>query len=124
MIDKDIQKFINDKRKWCILKLPPNCTDEKIDKYYQIGFRQFHCCNTIPVLTGGLSGKSLIPYSTTLITKIRKKYPDTIIIGGGGIKSNTEIEIYKKSGANHFSISTLCFSPYNFYLFYNNYINK
>jgi dihydroorotate dehydrogenase len=124
MIDEGIDKFLNNKRKWCIIKLSPNCDIKLVDNYYKQGFRQFHCCNTFPIEGGGLSGKFLIPYSTKLIKNIKEKYNDTVIIGGGGIKSKDEIDIYKKAGANHFSISTLCFNPYKFYLFYYNYIQK
>ena len=67
MIDEDINLFLNDKRKWCILKLSTTCEFVSIDKYYKMGFRQFHCSNTIPVKEGGLSGKSLIPYNKKLI---------------------------------------------------------
>ena len=76
MVEEDIQKFINEKRKWCILKLSPLCTEEKIDNFYQLGFRQFHCCNTLPTINGGLSGESLIPYSTKIIQTIKRKYTD------------------------------------------------
>ena len=124
MVEEDIQKFINKNRKWCILKLSPLCTEEKIDNFYKLGFRQFHCCNTLPTKNGGLSGESLIPYSTKIIKNIKKKYSDTIVIGGGGIKGDKEIQIYKDFGANHFSISTLFFHPYQFCLFYNNCIKK
>lgn len=72
MVDEDIQKFINSKRDWCIIKLSPECTDSKIDNYYKMGFRQFHCCNTLPTISGGLSGKSILPYSTNMIKKIKK----------------------------------------------------
>jgi dihydroorotate dehydrogenase len=59
----NIEGFLNNKRKWCIIKLSPMTTEKEIDEYYKKGFRQFHCCNTIPVKEGGLSGKSLIPYT-------------------------------------------------------------
>ena len=55
--------FLNNKRKWCIVKLSPTINREEIKNYYNLGFKQFHCCNTIPVKEGGLSGKSLIPYT-------------------------------------------------------------
>ena len=87
MINEGIEKFLNPRRKWCIIKLSPNTDMKLVDNYYRQGFRQFHCTNTFPTKNGGLSGQFLIPYSTKLITNIKNKYNDTIVIGGGGIKS-------------------------------------
>lgn len=122
MITEGIENFLNKKRTWCIIKLSPTTDMKLVDNYYKQGFRQFHCSNTYPTPTGGLSGKFLIPYSTTLINNIKSKYSDTTVIGGGGITSKEEIEIYKKAGADHFSVSTLFFNPYKFYKFYNSFI--
>lgn len=119
MITEGIENFLNKKRTWCIIKLSPTTDMKLVDNYYKQGFRQFHCSNTYPTPTGGLSGKFLIPYSTKLINNIKSKYSDTIVIGGGGITSKEEIEIYKKAGADHFSVSTLFFNPYKCYKFYH-----
>ena len=124
MITEGIENFLNKKRTWCIIKLSPTTDMKLVDNYYKQGFRQFHCSNTYPTPTGGLSGKFLIPYSTKLISNIKSKYSDTIVIGGGGITSKEEIEIYKKAGADHFSVSTLFFNPYKFYKFYNSFIRS
>ena len=124
MITEGIENFLNKKRTWCIIKLSPTTDMKLVDNYYKQGFRQFHCSNTYPTPTGGLSGKFLIPYSTKLISNIKSKYSDTIVIGGAGITSNEEIEIYKKAGADHFSVSTLFFNPYKFYKFYNSFIRS
>lgn len=124
MITEGIENFLNKKRTWCIIKLSPTTDMKLVDNYYKQGFRQFHCSNTYPTPTGGLSGKFLIPYSTTLINNIKSKYSDTTVIGGGGITSKEEIEIYKKAGADHFSVSTLFFNPYKFYKFYNSFIRS
>tara|TARA_B100000927_G_scaffold287324_1_gene280040 strand:+ start:1470 stop:2168 length:699 start_codon:yes stop_codon:yes gene_type:complete len=124
MITEGIENFLNKKRTWCIIKLSPTTDMKLVDNYYKQGFRQFHCSNTYPIPTGGLSGKFLIPYSTKLISNIKSKYSDTTVIGGGGITSKEEIEIYKKAGADHFSVSTLFFNPYKFYKFYNSFIRS
>lgn len=125
MVCDDLEKFINNKRKWCIIKLSPICDTQLIDNYYKLGFRQFHCSNTLPVTNGGLSGKSLIPYNKKLIGYINNKYKDTIIIGGGGITKWDDIQNYKKYGCNHFSFSTVVFCPYLFFNLYSNiYKNK
>ena len=124
MINNWLSLFLNEKRRWCIIKLSPKTDNNLIDSYYKQGFRQFHCSNTLPIKEGGLSGKSLIPYSVNLIQNIKNKYSDTIIIGGGGIRDVNDIITYNKAGAVHYSISTLFFNPCLSYLFYKNYINQ
>tara|TARA_B110000305_G_scaffold173709_1_gene192034 strand:+ start:5586 stop:6293 length:708 start_codon:yes stop_codon:yes gene_type:complete len=122
MISSNLSGFVNDKRRWCIIKISPKCSEKEIDNYYNMGFRQFHCCNTIPIERGGLSGSSLIPYTTSKIKYINEKYSDTEIIAGGGIKYYNDIIHYKSIGAKHFSISTLLFHPKLFATFcFNNY---
>jgi len=120
-INKGLQNFLNDKRKWCILKLSPITKFSDIDNYYKMGFRQFHCCNTIPIEEGGLSGKNIKPISIKMISYIKNKYNDSEIIAGGGIQNIEDIEDYKKAGADHFSVSSLCFNPFLFMKLYYNY---
>lgn len=121
-IEKGLEKFINEDRKWCIIKLAPLCEEKMIDKYYSMGFRQFHCSNTIPTDYGGLSGISIKPYSFKLINYIKSNYKDTEIIGGGGIQSIEDMNDYNKKGCNHYSISSVLFNPIkSFGLFYNYY---
>ena len=118
-ISNDIQCFLNPQREWCILKLSPIVTKNEIDNFYKNGWRQFHCSNTIPISEGGVSGKSIIPYTNKSINYISKTYPDTTIIAGGGITSLDDIINYKKNGANHYSISTILFNPIGFFKFIN-----
>lgn len=122
LIHEQLNTFLNHKRKWCIIKLSPLTEMELIDTYYKQGFRQFHCSNTLPVTNGGLSGPSLQKYTLPLIKSIRMKYPNTIIIGGGGIRHIEDIYKYKKAGADHFSISSLLFNPLSFISFYVQYL--
>ena len=121
MIQTGIGEFLNPKRKWCIIKISPNTTNEEIDHYYSMGFRQFHCCNTIPVKQGGLSGRKLIPYNEKKISYLKEKYPNCQIIAGGGIQSYDDLLHYKQLGVNNFSISTLLFHPIKFAKFYYDY---
>tara|TARA_Y100000590_G_C15502202_1_gene932075 strand:+ start:101 stop:811 length:711 start_codon:yes stop_codon:yes gene_type:complete len=123
MCANGLNKFINPKRNWCIIKLSPNCETKLIDNYYQQGFRQFHCSNTIPIKEGGLSGKSIKPFSEYLIKYINTNYKDTEIIGGGGITKIEDMYNYKDCGANHFSASTVFFCPYISAKLYINYLN-
>tara|TARA_Y100000991_G_scaffold214344_1_gene201869 strand:- start:390 stop:1094 length:705 start_codon:yes stop_codon:yes gene_type:complete len=124
MISSGLQDFLNNKRRWCIIKLSPKTDIDLVDNYYKQGFRQFHCSNTIPVKEGGLSGQSLIPYNNKLIRNIKSKYNDVEIISGGGIRHWDDVINYKSLGASHFSISTLCFNPIQLSILYYNYVNK
>ena len=119
MVTDGLEKFINKERKWCIIKLSPVSDLKLIDNYYKLGFRQFHCSNTIPIESGGLSGKLIMPYNEKLIKHIKSNYSDTEVIAGGGITKFEDIEYYKKLGANHFSMSTVAFCPYLFFKLYN-----
>ncbi len=124
VVNDGLYKFLNKKRQWCVIKLSPKTPTSLIDSYYNQGFRQFHCCNTVPISQGGLSGKSIQPYSFKMISYIKNKYPNTEVIGGGGIQNSQDIINYKNVGCNHFSISTLLFHPFKFMKFYFNHIHK
>lgn len=117
-IDQNLKVFLNDERKWCIIKLSPTVDIKLIDFYYKEGFRQFHCLNTIPVSKGGLSGKKIMEINKKIIPLVKKKYPDTYIIAGGGITSIDDIIKYHKLGANSFSFSTVFFNPFKAYNLY------
>ena len=124
MVSEGISKFINPKRKWCIIKISPSATNFDIDNYYNMGFRQFHCCNTIPLTNGGLSGPALIPYTTEKIVYLKSKYNDVSVIAGGGIRYINDIYHYKSIGANHFSVSTLLFNPLLFASFMYDFVSS
>ena len=110
----NLNKFLNPNREWCIIKLSPYISNSEIDNLYNNGWRQFHCCNTIPVNEGGLSGKAIQPFAKAKIKYISDNYPDATIIGGGGIEDINDIEAYNNLGSNHFSVSTLLFNPIKF----------
>ena len=71
VINKGLKVFLNNKRNWCIIKLPPN-NCENLDIYYKEGFRQFHISNTLPTTKGGLSGPTLRPFTEKGIRYIMK----------------------------------------------------
>ena len=124
MINDGLGEFVNEQRKWCIVKLSPHADDELIDKFYNQGFRQFHCSNTLPILKGGLSGPSLRPYTSDLVKRIKSRYSDVEVIAGGGIQTETDIQAYRKVGANHFAMSSLFFHPILASKFFWNFYKK
>lgn len=122
LISQNLDLFLHPMRRWCAVKLSPGTTMDTIDDLYQQGFRQFHCCNTLPVPEGGLSGVSLIPYTTDLVTRIRMKYPDVELVAGGGVRDWRTFQHYSTMcGANYVSISSILFNPFRFTLLYWDY---
>ena len=119
MVNEGLKPFLNGKRDWCIIKLSPKETCYNINKFYETGFRQFHASNTLPSERGGISGKILKPYTSSIITYLHKNFDDCEIIAGGGIYDIDTLNEYKKLGAHHFSISTLFFNPVKTFLFFN-----
>ena len=124
MINTGLKVFLNKKRDWCIIKLPPIDFYDDFDRYYKEGFRQFHLSNTLPTKYGGLSGPSLKPYTTKNIQYIKKFYRGCTIIAGGGIRSMKDVEEYREVGGDHFSVSSLCFNPIAFLKFYWDFTNQ
>ena len=53
---------------------------------------------------------------------IKDKYKDCEVIAGGGIQNIGTLTYYKRLGADHFSVSSLCFNPFQFGWFYFNYL--
>ena len=123
MISNGLKPFINNKRNWCIVKLSPLEKYITIQNLYHDGFRQFHASNTLPTEKGGISGKTLKPHTKSLIRYIKNNWNDTVVIAGGGIRSMKDVEEYRKEGADHFSVSSLCFNPIAFLKFYNEFSN-
>jgi len=104
--------FTRNPREWCIAKIPPTITEEDIDFIINAGFKQIHACNTIPTPKGGLSGKDIVPHTIRILKYIKKHYPNIEVIAGGGITSKEDIKRYTDYGADHFSLGTVCFSPW------------
>ena len=121
LVSQKLNGFLNPERKWCSIKLGPKTTSKEIRNYYNEGFRTFHCSNTLPVKDGGLSGPPLIPYTWNLTKHIKETYPDTTVISGGGIQTLETVDLYKNTGADHVSISSVCFHPWKFVSFYSLY---
>lgn len=124
MVNTKIEKFINPDRRFCSIKLRPTTSFEEIDKYYNMGFRTFNFSNTLKyvvngITLGGLSGITLVPYTEKLVAYTRATYGDKVeIIAGGGVRNMETAKRYMDVGADHISVSTLCFNPIMFLMFY------
>ena len=108
-----IKQFPSKERKWCIAKMSPLSTPEEIEFVILQGFTQLHFSNTLPHKKGGLSGKTLIPYTKRLISIVRDDFKsyDITIIAGGGVTTTHDINEYLHSGADHISIGSGWFNP-------------
>jgi len=104
-----------------IVKLPPVNWERLFGVAYdEVGIKYFHCCNTLPVPSGGLSGKALKPASLEVINRISEKLQgddgedDHLlrIIGGGGITNINDLEDYKKAGADYFAVGSAFLNPF------------
>jgi len=125
LVQKNVQKFLNSKRKFCSIKFSPLTKTDEIDRFYEMGFRHFHFSNTFPIKMGGLSGIVLIPYTSNLTKYTKDKYGDDVyVISGGGIRNIEQVEKYQASGCDAVSVSTLCFNPFVFAGFYFRFLQK
>ncbi len=97
-----------------IVKLPPVNYQQMFTQALEAGVRTFHCCNTLPVPAGGVSGKPLQPVALQCIGRVLEiAGPDAglTIIGGGGITSSADIDRYVDAGASHVAIGTKAMNP-------------
>lgn len=101
-----------------VLKLPPVHNAEMIAGALDAGVRAFHCCNTLPVPGGGLSGKPLLPLSLRCIADLQAELARrsidrslATIIGGGGISTTADIDTYKDAGVDSVALGTKTMNP-------------
>jgi len=96
-----------------VVKIPPVNYSDMLAQAVDAGVRCFHCCNTLPVPAGGVSGKPLKPVSLTAIRDIRSRGfgGDLTIIGGGGIYQPADVDDYRAAGADHFALGTKVMHP-------------
>ncbi len=97
-----------------IAKLPPVRWMELAIPLYDTGIRIFHCCNTFPTPSGGLSGKTLKRLSLNAVEDIKSKWGDNVtVIGGGGVTHIEDYRDYKNAGADHVAIASVLLNPFN-----------
>jgi dihydroorotate dehydrogenase len=103
-----------ERRKWCICKVSPTVTPEDLEfLIIKLGFTQIHASNTLAIQgCGGLSGRTLIPYTLDIIRLIREEWPEVTIIAGGGVDSFGAVYEYLNEGADHVSLGSVCFNPF------------
>lgn len=96
-----------------IAKLPPVNYELIADQAMAAGIRAFHCCNTLPVPAGGMSGAPLKPVALACLRAMRggSGGDRLTLIGGGGIRSTADIDDYLQAGADHIALGTITMNP-------------
>lgn len=110
-IDRDVLRAYC--RKFLVMvKLPPNASIEMIKFCQNAGVSHLHMCNTLPSARGGISGRQLKPMVKDLLKIAREHAPGMSLVAGGGIYSPEDVRDYTALGAEHFSLSTIWFTPW------------
>ncbi|MEM8835729.1 MAG: hypothetical protein AAGD00_07910 [Planctomycetota bacterium] len=94
-----------------IVKIPPVRFRAMVDAAVGAGVRILHCCNTIPVPAGGMSGKPLLPVCLDVIASVRERHEGVEIIGGGGITRPGDVDLYADAGVRYAAVGTKALDP-------------
>lgn len=111
-IDKNILESAKDITDNIIIKLPHGLNLDNIKKYTDIGGNFFHISNTKKTSHGAMSGRKLKKNNLKLIEDIKNYDQNIKIIAGGGIYNIHDLNDYKISGADHYSLSTVLLNPF------------
>tara|TARA_B100000927_G_scaffold121044_1_gene97607 strand:+ start:1246 stop:1956 length:711 start_codon:yes stop_codon:yes gene_type:complete len=96
-----------------IVKIPHNSSKESINKFCKSNADILHISNTKKTNKGALSGRSLIDQNLLDIIYVRENFGySKKIIAGGGIYYFEDLILYKKAGADYFSLSTTLLNPF------------
>lgn len=95
-----------------VVKLPPVRYGAMADAAIGAGVRVFHCCNTLPVPGGGMSGKPLMPVALKCVEDVAVRLGgEGIVIGGGGVTTVDDARAYRDAGATRIALGTRVMHP-------------
>ena len=100
-----------------VAKLPPVRFEAMFRAAWDAGIRTFHCCNTLPVPAGGLSGAPLKPVALQCIGRIQELLDarggrdELRLVGGGGIRSVADVDDYVVAGVHAVAVGTKTMNP-------------
>lgn len=100
-----------------VVKIPPVRFERLTREALGAGLRTLHCCNTLPVPGGGMSGKPLTPIALRCIEDVHAiardlgADDDLTIIGGGGITTPEDVDAFADAGSNRFAIGSVLMHP-------------
>ena len=107
ILDQALKTFKN-----VFVKLSNGYEYRDVIHLYERGINSFHISNTMKTSSGGLSGISLVYNNISLIKSLKRDLKSDIrIIGGGGIYDLNIARLYKESGADYLSLSTVLLNP-------------
>jgi dihydroorotate dehydrogenase len=92
-----------------IVKLPPVGYEPLVRLALDAGIDSFHCCNTLPVPGGGLSGKPLQPLSLRCVADVRTL---RWLVGGGGVTGVEDARRFLDAGATTVAVASTLFLPW------------
>lgn len=94
-----------------IVKVPPVGYERVISLAVSQGISIFHCCNTLPTPSGGISGKPLKPLSLRAVEYARSRGA-RLVIGGGGVTCLRDAQDYLSAGATSVAVGSVLFFPW------------
>ncbi|MEO0478616.1 MAG: hypothetical protein AAF196_03965 [Planctomycetota bacterium] len=98
-----------------VCKLPPVRFEKMFEDAFSAGIRSFHCCNTLPVPVGGMSGPPLKPVALQCIQRLQElagsQAEELRLIGGGGIRRAVDIDDYADASVCAVAIGTKVMNP-------------
>lgn len=99
-----------------VVKLPPVQFELLLEEAIAAGIRRFHCCNTLPIPAGGLSGKPLKPVALQCIRRVLDLVPpgcrsELRIVGGGGVREVQDVDDFAKAGVHAIAVGTKVMNP-------------
>ena len=100
---------------YVIVKVPHLIEEAELDSLMRLGDFIVHISNTRKMQGGGLSGRYLIKQNLVNIRYVKEKYPERLVIAGGGIYSLGDLQVYRGVGADYFSLSTVLINPIKAY---------
>ena len=116
MSEKQVIKEAKSEFNVVILKIPHGSSKKQLDFYCNTCADFLHISNSKKTNQGSISGRSLIDQNLLDIIYIKEKHNDSIkIIAGGGIYYFEDLVLYKKAGADYFSLSTCLLNPFRTY---------
>lgn len=93
-----------------IVKLPPIRYEGIMSAALAVG-ASLHCCNTLPVPAGGMSGQVLKPLALDVVRAARAA-SNAWIIGGGGVSTYDDYAEYRDAGADQVAVGSALFNPW------------
>jgi dihydroorotate dehydrogenase len=102
-----------------VVKIPPVRFERMVSEALSGGVRAFHCCNTLPVPGGGLSGRPLRPLSLRAVGDVRRMALESgvgggvVVIGGGGVTGAEDVDAFAEAGADRVAVGSALMSLRN-----------